>query len=58
MCWVPRLRRDMAIVAARNMVEDHTGKDLSNGEVEMNEDAGKYQPVPGFSSKFLGLSWR
>ncbi|CAM9331454.1 unnamed protein product [Ectocarpus sp. 8 AP-2014] len=58
--------RDMAICAARNMVGSSAWGSLvsSTGEAGFQKDyygGGElptYQPVPGFSSRFLGLSWR
>ncbi|CAM9625318.1 unnamed protein product [Ectocarpus sp. 6 AP-2014] len=58
--------RDMAICAARNMVGSSAWGSLvsSAGEAGFQKDyygGGElpmYQPVPGFSSRFLGLSWR
>lgn len=46
----------MAVVAARNMVALLASAESNDG-VNMR-DAPVYQPVPGFSSKFLGLSFR
>ncbi|CAB1115486.1 MDHAR [Ectocarpus sp. CCAP 1310/34] len=58
--------RDMAICAAKNMVGSSAWGSLvsSAGEAGFQKDyygGGElptYQPVPGFSSRFLGLSWR
>eukprot|EP00904_Undaria_pinnatifida_P002234 jgi/Undpi1/12010/HiC_scaffold_4.g01709.m1 len=59
--------RDMAVVAARNMVGGLLeGEGSGSGELDLMKsyDADGegqfplYSPVPGFSSKFLDLSWR
>lgn len=61
--------RDMAVVSARNMVHamgfsersGMGGLALGNGgsasDISVN-DSRAHDPVPSFSSKFLGLSWR
>lgn len=56
----------MAICAARNMVGSSAAGSLvsSSGGAGFKKDyygGGElpvYEPVPGFSSRFLGLSWR
>eukprot|EP00752_Nemacystus_decipiens_P013306 g11786.t1 len=58
--------RDMAICAARNMVGSSAAGSLVSraGGAGFKKDyygGGElpvYEPVPGFSSRFLGLSWR
>lgn len=62
-----RLLRDMAICAARNMVGNSAaagGVVSGFGAPGFSKDyygGGElpaHEPVPGFSSRFLGLSWR
>lgn len=54
----------MAVVAARNMVggllhEGGGGSDVIKGyDVDGGGRLPVYHPVPGFSSRFLDLSWR
>ncbi|CAM9576175.1 unnamed protein product [Scytosiphon promiscuus] len=58
--------RDMAVCAARNMVGSSAAGSFVSGArgegfIKDGAEAGElptHEPVPGFSSRFLGLSWR